>query len=273
MAYQESQSSGFEIPAIVRKQRGNLIRLVSISAALLLWLVASLSFAQVTLPSPIVVAQEIASIVTTEMFYYHLYKTFFRVIIGFVLALSLATALGIAMGLSDVAEHVFDIHILVGLTVPGMAIAMITLLMFGIGDLAAITAVFITILPFMAENMWEGSKNIDDELIRMGNAFNTDRLKMVREVVFPQLIPYILAASRYGLGLAWKVVVIAEMLGLGSGVGYQINEAFGLFRFEGVLAWTFAFTIVMFILEFVVIKRIERYLTAWRVEVEGGQVM
>lgn len=273
MAYQETTTAGVELPEIVRKQRGNLIRLVSISAAVLLWWVASLTFAQVTLPSPAVVGEEIVAIVTTEMFYYHLYKTFFRVIIGFVLALTCATALGIAMGLSDTAEHVFDIHILVGLTVPGMAIAMVTLLMFGIGEMAAISAVFITILPFMTENLWEGAKNIDDELIRMGNAFNANRFKMVREVVFPQLIPYILAASRYGLGLAWKVVVIAEMLGLGSGVGYQIHQAFGLFRFEGVLAWTFSFTIVMFFLEFVIIKRIERYLTSWRIEVEGGQLM
>lgn len=273
MAYRDTSQSGFEVSDMVRRQQGNLIRLISVSVAILFWWVASLSFAQVTLPSPLVVGEEIVSIVTTEMFYYHLYKTFFRVIVGFTLAITFATALGISMGLSDIAEHIFDIHILVGLTVPGMAIAMITLLMFGIGEVAAISAVFITILPFMAENMWEGAKNIDDELIRMGNAFNANRLKMVREVVFPQLIPYILAASRYGLGLAWKVVVIAEMLGLGSGVGYQIHQAFGLFQFESVLAWTFSFTIVMFFLEFVVIRRIEKYLTAWRVEVEGGQIV
>lgn len=272
MAYEDSPESTFELPEVVRKQQGNLIRLFSLVLFVLLWWTISISLDLVSLPTPAVVAEEMISIITTEVFYFHLYKTFYRVIIGFGLALTTATLLGIGMGLNDTIEHAFDIHILVGLTIPGLAIAMITLLMFGIGDVAAITAVFFTILPFMAENLWEGAKNIDSELIRMGNAFNAGRVKLVKEVVFPQIIPYILAASRYGLGLAWKVVVIAEAFGLGTGVGYKINEAFGLFRFEGVLAWTFSFTLVMFVLEFVIIKRIEEHLTSWRVEVEGGRV-
>jgi len=73
-----------------------------------------------------------------------------------------------------------------------------------------------------------------------------------------------LAALRFGLALSWKTVVIAETFGATSGVGYKIIEARELLSMKGVLAWTLSFTLVMFVLEFGVLKLLEARLTAWR---------
>jgi NitT/TauT family transport system permease protein len=84
--------------------------------------------------------------------------------------------------------------------------------------------------------------------------------------VVPQLLPYIMAAARYGLGIIWKITVLVELLGLSSGVGYMLHYWFQLNNMAQVFAWTVFFTIVMLFLELGVLKRVERHLFAWRPE-------
>ena len=249
-----------------------VLRLVSISSFIGLWWLVSLFYPPHLIPGPYLVGERVINIFLEENFLYHFNNTLFRVLTSFVFAMIFSTAIGIVMGSSDTAEGFFETFVLVGLTVPSLAIAMISLILFGIGNTAAIVAVTITIIPAITENMWEGTKNVNRDLIRMGYAFENSRWRIIRHVVIPQLVPYILAASRFGLSIAWKVVVIVEYLGLGNGIGYNIRQAFGLYSFTGVLAWTASFTFVMIVLEFGVIKTLEEYLTRWRVDIEGGDL-
>src|SRR4029434_1651659 len=80
----------------------------------------------------------------------------------------------------------------------------------------------------------------------------------------PQLVPNIFAATRYGLGLAWKVVVVVEMFGTSNGAGYQVMKSYQVFNMEGVIAWTVTFVIAMIVIEYGIINLAERRLTAWR---------
>ena len=89
------------------------------------------------------------------------------------------------------------------------------------------------------------------------------------DVILPQLVSHILAAIRYGLGLAWKVIVLVEGFGFSNGVGYQVMHQFDLFSVKGVLAWAITFLIVMIFLEFGVVGVLERSVTRWRPRVEA----
>ena len=113
-------------------------------------------------------------------------------------------------------------------------------------------------------NIWEGAKAIDKELLEMGIAFKADRGMIVKDIILPQLVPYLFASIRYGFALAWKMVVVAEMLGQNKGIGFMMNYSFGVFSMEGVLAWTIAFTMVMIILEYAIFRLLERRATRWR---------
>jgi NitT/TauT family transport system permease protein len=103
----------------------------------------------------------------------------------------------------------------------------------------------------------------------MGKAFHLSRASILRKIVIPQLVPYILAALRYALGTAWKIATVVELIGLSSGVGYQLNYWFGLFNMTQVLAWTIAFTIVLLAIEFAILKPVEKWLTRWRPSVQS----
>lgn len=248
------------------------INILSIALFIAVWGVISLFYADILIPGPLTVVDRMVEIYTQDRFFYHFKWTFFRVIAGFLTALIAATAIGIAMGTTETGQALFEVWILIGLSIPALAIGMIALMLLGLSELAAVAAIFATILPFITENMWVGTENLDRELIRMGRAFEVSTWSMITEIVLPQLVPYLLAATRYGLGLAWKIAVIVELLGMGNGIGFKITESFELFDTSGVVAWTLSFAIVMMFIEFGIIAPLENYLTDWQVDVEGGEL-
>ena len=247
-------------------RRSHLVRACSIVAFLGLWWIVSLFYDPFFLPGPRAVFADVAYIVRYDDFFTHLAETLTRVMIAFGIGLVSAVAIGIVMGVSETGEQFFETFVIVGLTMPAVAVTVIMLMALGMNDVAAIATIVFVITPMMTENVWEGTKNVDRDLVQMAQVFNPSRRVMLRSVVLPQLVPYVLAASRFGLGAAWKIVVIAEFFGLGDGIGYKINEAFQLFSLSGVLAWTLSFVFLMTIIEFGVIKRAEKRLTRWRGE-------
>ncbi len=244
--------------------RALLIRASSVAAILIVWWVVSFFSPAAFIPGPYIVLAEVVKIFASGEFFVNMSHTLIRVIVGFVGAFLVSIVIGMLMGVNRNVEQFFEVEVLVGLTIPGLAWAMITLLWFGITEMAAISAIFLIVLPMITVNMWEGTKALDKEIVEMGMAFRASKGMLVRDVVLPQLVPYIFASIRFGFALAWKVVVLAEMLGQNTGIGYKVNESFGLFSMEGVLAWTISFTIIMIILEFGLVKLLERRATRWR---------
>ena len=86
----------------------------------------------------------------------------------------------------------------------------------------------------------------------------------IRHVVLPQLGPYVAAASRSGLSLVWKIVLIVELLGRPNGVGFEIGTAFQLFDVTRILAYALTFVVVMLAVEMFLVQPFERYVTRWR---------
>jgi len=244
--------------------RANLIRLLSAAVVLAIWQFIALFHPPTYLPGPFLVFQEMGKIFASGEFLVHMFWTLERVLVGLVLSFSVALIVGVFMGLSDFWETCFDGPVLVGLAIPGLAWAVIGLMLFGLSEFTQIFAIFMVVTPILAVNIWEGTKALDRKLIEMTVVFKATRPMIIRSVVLPQLIPYSLAAVRFGLALAWKTVVIAETFGATSGIGYKIIESRELLSMRGVLAWTLSFTIVMIALEFGILKVVEARLTAWR---------
>ncbi len=240
---------------------------MSIVAIVLVWAIAASFSSPTFLPGPDRIAKKIVDIVLYEDFFFHLANTLFRVGVGFLLALAASVVVGVAMGVSRRVEALMEAWVLVGLAIPGLIWAVLMLMWFGVDNKAAIGAVFVITAPIVTMNLWKGTRAIDRELVEMGLAFRANRLAIVREIVLPQVLPYIFAATRFGFAYAWKVVVISEMFGLSNGVGYQINNSFNSLSLQSVIAWAVAFIIVMLLIEYGFLLRLERRFSAWRQEV------
>jgi NitT/TauT family transport system permease protein len=241
-----------------------LVYVLSVLAMLVAWHAISSFFPTQLLPGPIPVFKRVGEIFVSGRFAIHMGATLLRVGAGFFLAFFVSIALGIAMGVNPVTERFFEPEIVVGLTIPSLAWSVIALMWFGISELAPIFTIFIVLQPLITVNIVQGTKALDQEVIEMAKAFRANRGMMIRDVVIPQLVPYLLAATRFGLSLAWKVAVIAELLGLSNGIGYMIHYSFGIFSMVDVFAWTIAFTLVMLAIEYGALKPLEARVTSWR---------
>jgi NitT/TauT family transport system permease protein len=279
LAAQDEDTSAFsrELPALSRRKSGPFsqgikdlaLRVGSIFTLIFIWWVLSLFFPPTLIPKPSETFAEVVSIIGTGNFFTEMGSTLRRVGVGFGIAMIVSIPLGILMGTLRSLESFFEPPVILGLTMPGLIWAVLMIMFFGLTETSAYAAVAITIIPMLAISIWQGTKSIDKELIDMSKAFHAGAWSKVVDVILPQLISHILAAIRYGLGLAWKVVVLVEMFGLSNGVGYQVVRGFNVFSMKAVLAWTISFLVVMIIIEFGMIGWLERAVTKWRPRAEA----
>jgi NitT/TauT family transport system permease protein len=245
------------------------LRAGSILTMIFLWWIVSLFFPPTLVPQPWDTFAEVANIVSTGNFFSEMGSTLRRVLVGFGIAMIVAIPLGILMGTLRTLESFFEPPVILGLTMPGLIWAVLMIMFFGLNETSAYAAVAITIMPMLAISIWQGTKSIDKDLIDMSRIFHASPLSKVVDVILPQLISHILAAIRYGLGLAWKVVVVVEMFGLSNGVGYQVVRGFNVFSMKAVLAWAISFLVVMIVIEFGIIGWLEKAVTRWRPRIEA----
>jgi NitT/TauT family transport system permease protein len=238
--------------------------LLALAALVAAWQLLSWRLGEVRMPAPSSVARALWDVLLHEAFFHHAQATLTRVVFGMLLSVTLALVVGMAMGLFRPVERFVRPYVVIGLTVPALATALIAVLVVGINNWAPIVTIVFTTAPVLTLNIWQGTKAIDRDLLAMSASFNASRWLTLRHVLLPQLVPYLLAGMRMGLSLAWKIVVLSEAFGLPDGVGHRIQVSFSEYSLRDVMAWTAGFALVMSLIEFAVFAPLERRLTRWR---------
>jgi NitT/TauT family transport system permease protein len=251
-----------------RELTGRLVPpLLAVLSVVALWWLLYMIYPRL-LPSPVSTVREAGRLVSDGTFFFHMYQSLRRVFVGSIVAMFFSVGVGIYMGTVVMGERFFQPLVVLGLTIPGLMWALIAVMLFGINEWSPYFAVTVTIFPMLVINIWAGVKALDKELIDMSRVFHFTPWMKISQVIIPQLVPNIFAATRYGLGLAWKVVVVVEMFGTSNGVGYQVMKSYQVFNMEGVIAWTLTFVAAMIVLEYGAINFAERRLTAWRPKID-----
>jgi len=194
----------------------------------------------------------------------HLGATLARVVLAFVLAMSLGSAIGYLMGRVKLADRLGDPWLILLLNLPALVVIVLAYIWAGLTEAAAIAAIALNKLPTAVVTLREGTRALDSSLDEMATVFAMPRWRAFRHVVLPQLAPYIAAAARSGLSLVWKIVLIVELLGRPNGVGFEIGVAFQLFDVTRILAYALAFVAVMLAIETFLVQPLERHVSRWR---------
>lgn len=245
------------------KGRGT-VWLISMLGLLVLWAIAANVLESRALPTPLQVFDAFFTELKSGELLFHLSATLLRVIAAFVLAMFIGSAIGIALGRSETLNHFFDPWVILLLNIPALVIIVLAYIWFGLNEAAAIGAVALNKIPNVIVTLREGAKALDPALSDMSRVFRFSRWKTLRHVVLPQLQPFFAAATRSGVSLIWKVVLVVELLGRSNGVGFQIHLYFQLFDVATILAYTLSFVAIMLAVEFLVLQPTERYTNRWR---------
>lgn len=170
-------------------------------------------------------------------FHGNIIDTFQRLFVGFAISVVVGGVIGTAMGLRDDVEAFFRSWVILGLSVPAIAVAFALIIAIGISELVPVLTVVIVGVPFIILNMWEGTQNMDREITEMADFFGASRFQRVRDILLPQLLQYLFPSMYWGLVVSWKVLFIAEVFGAGSGVGFMVNYWFQQQRVDLLLGW------------------------------------
>ncbi len=195
---------------------------------------------------------------------FHLGVTLLRLLVSFSIAMLLGSAIGIVLGRHKKLDAFFDNWLVIFLNVPALVTIILCYVWFGLIESAAILAVVINKLPSVIVTIREGARSLDQDLLDMARCFRFSQRKTLVHVIWPQLHPFVMAATRSGLALIWKIILVVELLGRSNGMGYQLHLFFQMFDVASILAYTIAFVCVIQLIEFTILKPLDRKALRWR---------
>jgi NitT/TauT family transport system permease protein len=230
----------------------------------LAWQVMAILLESALVPSVPEIGAALVKILADGSFAEQLGITVLRVALGFACAFVVAVAVGIAMGRNETARRFFEPAVLLGLTIPGLVWALLCVIWFGVDLVNPVAAVALSSAPPLMLTIYQGTRSVDPDLLEMAHVYRFGAGTRLRRLWLPALAPSLFAGARLGLSLGWKVIVLVEVFGMSSGVGYQLNNAFAAQNVAAVLAWTLLFAAVMAVLEYGVLQGLERRVSRWR---------
>lgn len=253
--------------ASARRQRKRLALLTAgWIAMLVIWQTAAYYLPFGVLPNPLEVGEEMWGIVASGAFFVDFLASVGKTLAGFVVAAVVGGIVGYLMGRHNYWRAFFHDGVTVAGTIPALTYAVLSLIIFGLSDLGPILAVALVSTPYVAINVAEGIRGVDQSLVKMSDAFGRSSRQIRRDVLIPTIVPYVFAAVRMSFAVAWKVEALTEVFGGSNGVGFQIRTEYQLFSITGVLAWTLLFIAFMLLVERLILRKLENRVLAWRPE-------
>ena len=193
-----------------------------------------------------------------------------RAVLGFLAAGLLGSVLGIAAGLSMAAARAVRPVVTVLLGIPPIAWIVLALLWFGTGGLAPVFTVVVAAFPIAFAGAVEGTRTLDRGLEGMARSFGASGWMMLWDVHVPHILSYLFPAWVSALGTAWKVTVMAELLGADDGIGAGLAVARTNLDTAEAMGWIVAVVVMLLAVEYLLLHPIKRRVERWREQPAGA---
>jgi NitT/TauT family transport system permease protein len=213
--------------------------------------------------SPLLVTNRLMTMAENGDLWNNLLPTLEETIGGLLLGLLVGICGGVLMARSRFAATVLDPYI-IGLNgLPRVALGPFFVVWFGIGILSKILLAVSIVFVVVLFNTREGIESIDHDLIDALRTMRANRWQMMRHVMIPSLIPWLLAATKIGIGLALTGAVVGELVGASAGLGWYITNSLNIIDMTGAVTALLVMAVVSMAMYYTVLL-IERRLLAWR---------
>lgn len=194
----------------------------------------------------------------------NLWSSLLRVLAGFLLGTVAGIAVGITMGWNDKLNT--SLHPLVSLLYPIPALGWLPLLMLwiGINELLPITLIFICSFFPLLYNTVTGIRSVDLKYIQAAKILGASNLRVLTTVVIPLAVPNIFTGLRLEAGMAWRVIIAAEMVAIPTGIGALMIRAESLLRIDIIIVCLIVLALMCFIFERIFAYIENRLTVNWR---------
>jgi NitT/TauT family transport system permease protein len=245
-------------------QRMHVPTLLVLLLGLAGWGYLSTRFSAYLLPSPGSVLAGLGSIVASGQIWQHVGASLFRIGLGFGAAVAVALLAGLlAARFRPLRQVAFDLTAILNSTSVFVWIVL-AMIWFGLTNTAPIFTTCMIVLPVMLSTVLEGIDAVDRSLIEMTRVYRLGELDRFWHVIVPSTLPYLVAGMKVGFALGLRVSVVAEIFGVGTGIGYMMNFSRDTLRTDLVFVWALVLIAVMVLVEKTMFDTLSRRLTAWR---------
>ncbi len=167
-------------------------------------------------------------------------SSLYRVMTGFLIGGGLALPLGLTMGVNEKFYKLLDPLVQVLRPIPPIAYIPLAILWFGLGNPPAVFLISIGAFFPVLMNTISGVRHVDGIYIRAARSLGAGQWTLFRRVIVPAAMPYILTGARIGIGTAFIVVIVSEMIAVNNGLGFRILEAREFFWSDKIIAGMFS---------------------------------
>ena len=228
------------------------------------WDVGHQIYGQLVLPSPIETLCALWDMLHDDAVLVDIQITLYRAFVGFGVAVLFGSFLGLMAGLFATASMMSRpiVTILVGM--PPIAWIVLAMIWFGMGDFTVIFTVFVASFPIVFVGALQGTRTLEGDLTEMANSFKLPLHVKLLDIYFPHIFSYIFPAWVAALGMAWKIVVMAELLSTSDGIGASLAVARSHLDTPVALALVVIMVSSMMFIEYIILEPIKREVESWR---------
>lgn len=247
------------------KTRRNVLAFVSIMSVLgFWWLASALGWVnKVLLPPPGDVVSTLVRMTADGSLAKHVAVSLFRVLQGFLIALLVAVPIGILMGSAAMARGLIEPIVELLRPIPPIAMIPLAILWFGIEELSKVLIIaYGAFFPILV-NTIAGFAEVDSTHIRAAQSLGANRMHIFRDVILRSAYPFIVVGARLGMGMAFIVLVAAELIASSAGLGFLINDGRYNFQTDQVFLGMGCIGVLGFFLNKGLLE-VERHLVKWK---------
>ena len=243
--------------------RSRLYTVGAIACLFILWHAVSWAVgAEILLPFPGETLRDLIRITGTKDFGLAVLNTTSRSLAGFGIAFVSAVFLAVSAALWKPLHYFLNPLVVLTKATPTISIILLALIWMNT-ETAPVLIGLMVIFPIIYTNIMTGLENMDTKLIQMSSMYGVGKLRMIKELYFPSILPYVLSASSTAIGLNLKVIIAAEVLSqpkISIGTSLQMEKVY--LNTAGVFAWTLVAVLLSAAFDYIIFlirKGLERW--------------
>jgi NitT/TauT family transport system permease protein len=225
--------------------------------------IASFYLPPFVMPAPLTILSATIEILRTD--YVHIGVTALRLFAAILFAMALGIFLGIVMGVFPKIRPYIRSLVIIDTGIPALSWMLLAIFWFPQPEVRIFFILAVILIPFYALSIFDGIRALPREWVDMIESFRPRRWQVLRYLILPHIVPYILSTTKSVIGYAVRMVIFSELIASTLGIGSRMSLAQSMFRIDTVLGWTVILIVLNLLLQ-TALTALEKQLLKWRAE-------
>lgn len=246
------------------KSKQFLFSFLGILLLLVLWQITSMLMSEIMIASPLQSFASLFEMFARERFWEATWITAQRMFSGVLIGGFVGFVLGIMAGLNTNIKNLLEPMRWMIMSISPVIVVGIAMMWFGMGTPMVVFIASALLSPIVYVNTIMGITMVDEKVIEMANVYKFSLLQKLKHIYIPALVGPLSAAMTIVVTVGMRIIVLAEVMGTNSGIGYEFSFARTEMNTPEIFAWVVVTLVFIGIAEYLIFKPMENYLLRWK---------